>query len=217
MIFLKTTPIALVIAALLFASSRRIDVVAFWLYPLLMWMSAGLIYTLARRRHPELLRERLKPPNDRDRASQRISLPLMTAHYVVAGLDVDLFGDSAVPLALQIGGFCLVAIAMGFVGWTLLTNPFASSAVRIQNERGHAVISTGPYAIVRHPMYFGVYLFGAGSGLALGSWWSVLLLAPLWIVFARRTLLEDRMLHEELPGYAEYASKVRARIVPGVF
>jgi protein-S-isoprenylcysteine O-methyltransferase Ste14 len=121
------------------------------------------------------------------------------------------------PLAARLVGLSLVATAMGLVGWTLLENPFASSAVRIQPERGQRVITTGPYAIVRHPMYLGVLLFCLGSGPALGSWWSALPLVAVVPVFIRRTLLEDRMLQAELVGYADYSARVRWRVVPGVF
>ena len=100
---------------------------------------------------------------------------------------------------------------------TLLSNPYASSAVRIQTERAQRVITTGPYAIVRHPMYTGVVFCCAGGGMALGSWWSALALVPVVAVFVRRTLIEDRMLHAELPGYAAYARKVPSRLIPGLF
>jgi len=140
----------------------------------------------------------------------------MLAHYFVAGLDAR-FGWSAVPIAAQVLGFLASGGALLLVGWTLLSNPYASTAVRIQSERGHTVVSTGPYAFVRHPMYFAVLLYGIGSGPALGSWWAMLALLPVLIVFVRRTLVEDRMLHEELPGYEAYARRVRFRVIPGLF
>ena len=121
------------------------------------------------------------------------------------------------PPAAQIAGFVTIVGSFTLVLWTLLSNPYASSAVRIQSERGHTVISTGPYAFVRHPMYLAVFFFVFASGPALGSWWSALALLPLLAVFVRRTLIEDRMLHDELPGYATYARKVRFRVVPGLF
>ena len=213
MMFLRTFPFAAFTLVLLLVSAGRWNVPWFLAYTGLMWTSAGLIYTFATR---ELVAERMRPPSDRDAASRKLALPLVIAHYVLAGLDVR-FGWSAMPLGLRLIGFALVAAAMSFVGWTLLENPFASSAVRIQQERGQHVVTTGPYALVRHPMYLGVLLFTIGSGLALGSWWAIIPLLPMLPVFVRRTLREDRMLHDELPGYREYAAKVRWRVVPGLF
>jgi len=217
MMFVKALPLAVLFGLSLFVSAGRIDVPAFWLYAGLWWLNAGSTYTLAGRRHPELVTERMRPPSDRDRATRRIVVPLFFAHMVVAGLDVGRFGWSTVPLSLQVLGFMLIAGGLWFADWTLLSNPFASSAVRIQSERDQKVITHGPYAIVRHPMYLGVFLVATGSGCALGSWWASLLLLPVLATFMRRTLLEDRMLHDELPGYKEYAARVRSRVVPGIF
>jgi protein-S-isoprenylcysteine O-methyltransferase Ste14 len=213
MMFVRTFPIAVFTLSLLLVSAGRWNVPWFYFYTGLVWGSAGLINTMAPR---ELVRERMKPPSDRDAQSRRIALPLMIGHYVLAGLGVR-FGWTPVPLAVRVTGLALVAAGMGFVGWTLLENPFASSAVRVQEDRGHRVITSGPYALVRHPMYFGVVLFSLGSGPALGSWWSALPILAILPVFVRRTLLEDRMLRDELPGYQAYAQKVRWRVIPGVF
>jgi protein-S-isoprenylcysteine O-methyltransferase Ste14 len=216
MVFLRTLPVAAVVGLLLFAPGQRLDIPAFWLYLGLLWLNAAGLYTALGRRSPELVAERMRPPSDRDRATRIVSLVAMSGHFVVAGLDVGRFGWSAVPLPLQVGGCLLVATGLGLVDWTLLSNPFASSAVRIQRERAHAVISHGPYALVRHPMYLGVFLVCLGSGLALGSAWSALALLPVVGMFVRRTLREDGMLREELPGYGEYAARVRWRIAPGI-
>jgi protein-S-isoprenylcysteine O-methyltransferase Ste14 len=216
-VFLRALIPAAIIAALLFGFAQRLDVPAFWLYTLSLWLNAGVLYTVLTRRNPELVRERMRPPSDRDRTTRIVSMVAAVAHFAFAGLDVGQLGWSAVPMALQVLGFGLAAAGFGFVDWTLLSNPFASSAVRIQSEREHAVISTGPYAIVRHPMYLGVFLFILGSGLALGSAWSTLALLPVAAVFVRRTLREDRMLRDELAGYSSYAQRVRSRIAPGVF
>lgn len=217
MMFVKTLPLAVLMGLVLFSSAGRLDLLAFWLYAGLWWLNAGTTYTVARRRHPELVAERMRPPSDRDKATRRIVAPLFFLHMVIAGLDVGRFGWSTVPLPLQFLGFLLIAGGLGFADWTILSNPYASSAVRIQNEREQKVITHGPYAMVRHPMYFGVFLVSIGSGMALGSWWAGLLLLPVLAAFTRRTLLEDQMLHDELPGYREYAARVRSRIVPGIF
>jgi protein-S-isoprenylcysteine O-methyltransferase Ste14 len=216
MMFVRTSVFAIAVSIPLFAGAGR-WVPAFFAYAVMLWLVSGTVYTVLLRKSPGLVAERLKPPSDRDRASRRIALPLALVHYLIAGLDVGRFGWSSVPLAVQIAAFFTVIGAFALVGWTLLSNPYASTAVRIQSERGHTVISTGPYAFVRHPMYLAVLLFVLASGPALGSWWSELALLPVLAVFVRRTLLEDRMLHAELPGYAAYAEKVRFRVVPGLF
>ena len=114
-------------------------------------------------------------------------------------------------------GFGLLGLGWAWIAWTFATNRFASSAVRIQGDRGHAVVDRGPYAHVRHPMYLGVLLTALGSGPAVGSLWAGLMLAPLVPIFIRRTQVEDRMLHDELEGYAAYAGRTRWKLVPGVY
>jgi protein-S-isoprenylcysteine O-methyltransferase Ste14 len=213
---LRTFLLAAAIAALLLLPAGRFDVPAFWAYAALLWLNAAGLYTVLTRRSPGLVAERMRPPSDRDRATRIVSALAIAAHLVLAGLDAR-FGWSAVPLPLQLAGFVLVAVGLAFVDWTLLSNPFASSAVRIQRERDQSVITTGPYAIVRHPMYFGTFLVCLGSGFALGSPLSALALLPVVATFVRRTLREDRMLHDELPGYPAYAARVRWRIARGIF
>jgi protein-S-isoprenylcysteine O-methyltransferase Ste14 len=110
-------------------------------------------------------------------------------------------------------------IVAGFVGvtWATAVNKFFEPSVRIQTDRGHKVIDTGPYAIIRHPGYaFGFLLF-LGMPLALGSMWALIpaiLLCPLLVL---RTIWEDRTLREELPGYAAYSQRVRYRLIPGAW
>jgi protein-S-isoprenylcysteine O-methyltransferase Ste14 len=216
MMFVRTLVFGIAVSVPLFAGAGR-WVPAFFAYAVMLWLVSGTVYTVLLRKSPGLVAERMKPPSDRDRATRRIALPLALLHYFIAGLDVGRFGWSTVPAAAQIAGFLAIVGAFTLVAWTLLSNPYASSAVRIQSDRGHTVISTGPYAFVRHPMYLAVLLFVLGSGPALGSWWSALALLPVLAVFVRRTLIEDRMLHDELPGYDAYARKVRFRAVPGIF
>ena len=96
-------------------------------------------------------------------------------------------------------------------------NKFAEITVRIQTERGHKVVDTGPYAIVRHPFYVGAFLWIAGIPLSLGSYWALIPAAITVLVVVVRTALEDRTLQSELPGYKEYAARVRYRLVPGVW
>lgn len=216
MLILRTLALALVVSAVLFGSAGRVDLPAFWLYVALLWLNAAITYTVLAQKRPDLVAERMAPPSDRDSTSRAISVLLCVVHFAVAGLDARQ-GGASIPLALQIAGFFLVGGGLLLVDWTLLSNPFASSAVRIQREREQSVITEGPYGLVRHPMYSGVFLFVAGSGLALGSAWAALVLLPVALVFVRRTLVEDRMLQDELDGYREYAARTRSRLLPGVF
>lgn len=197
-------------------SAGRFDVWWFWAWVGTLWALGGLTYVVLGRVNPGLVDERMKPPSDRDRATRRLVMLPFLSLLVVSGLDVRL-GWSEVPLAAQLVGLSLTAAALLLVAWVLFTNPFASSAVRVQQERGHSVITTGPYRLVRHPMYLAVVLICLGSGPALGSWFSGLALVPVLAIFVRRTLLEDRMLRAELEGYAAYSQQVRWRIIPLVF
>ena len=207
---------AFVFLGILFTAAGRLDVWPFWAYVGVVYILAATTYTLLERWSPGLLAERIKPPSDRDRATRRlVALPFF-AHLAIAGLDAR-YGWSAVPAGITVAGLAVVALGFMLVSWTLLTNPFASSAVRVQHEREQQVIASGPYAMVRHPMYLAVVLVCVGAGPALASWYASLALLPVVAIFVRRTLIEDAMLHRELRGYAQYAARVRWRVVPGMF
>jgi protein-S-isoprenylcysteine O-methyltransferase Ste14 len=217
MMFLRFALPATVVLVVLFVSAGRVDVWPFWAYVSVMYVVGATTYTALARLSPGLLAERLQPPTDRDRVTRRmVGLPFV-GHLVLAGLDVR-FGWSTMPSPLVYTGLAIVACAFLLVSWTLLANPFASSAVRMQRDRDQHVVSTGPYALVRHPMYLAVLLVCLGGGPALGSWWAgLVLLLSVVPVFVRRTLIEDAMLKRDLPGYAEYSGRVRWKALPGVF
>ncbi len=136
----------------------------------------------------------------------------------MAGLDRGrLHWSDSVPLWLRAVALLLFAIACVPVIWAMRVNRFFSSAVRIQFDRGQRVISDGPYRFVRHPGYTAALVLIVANGVALGSW---LAAAICWIgipILLWRTAMEDRMLHAELPGYAEYAARVKWRLLPGIW
>jgi protein-S-isoprenylcysteine O-methyltransferase Ste14 len=101
--------------------------------------------------------------------------------------------------------------------WVFRENSFAAPVVKVQSARAHRVVSTGPYALVRHPMYSGIMLFFVGVPLLLGSWWGVAIALLFIVLFAIRARIEERALIDGLPGYADYAARVRYRLVPGVW
>lgn len=134
----------------------------------------------------------------------------------VAGLD-SRFHWCSVPMWLIVLGYVLLSIGMVGSVWVQGVNKFAEPGVRIQTERGHSVVDTGPYAIVRHPFYVAAFFLYVGFPLALGSFWALIPAAIASLVLVVRTALEDRMLYAELEGYKEYAGRVQCRLMPGVW
>jgi protein-S-isoprenylcysteine O-methyltransferase Ste14 len=182
--------------------------VVLWLFG--AWGAAGI--------DRGLIRERVKPgPGSRDHLTRPVSTLLLFAHWIVAGIDVGRLNWSPVPLTLQWIGVAGYALSMAGMIWVMRVNPFYSSVVRIQTDRGHQPITAGPYRFVRHPGYTFTGLAMLTGGLALGSWAGMVPLLGVLALFVRRTLVEDRMLRNELAGYAEYAGRVRYRLVAGVF
>jgi protein-S-isoprenylcysteine O-methyltransferase Ste14 len=169
---------------------------------------------------PDLLRERFRPPAEgRVRDYHRaMAMPLLIASWVLTGLDLGrLHWSDTIPRPVQIAGLSCYAVAMAMTLWAMASNRFYSSVIRLQRDRGQHPVNTGPYRFIRHPGYAGTILAFLGGGLALGSWLGMAPLALLVLLFARRTIMEDRMLRRELDGYEAYAGQVRYRIVPGVW
>lgn len=136
---------------------------------------------------------------------------------IIAGLDVMRFHWSALPFWTTYPGIALFAAAVVLITWTLAMNPHAESSVRIQNDRGHSVVSSGPYRFVRHPMYVGLILLHASMSLILGSEATLGVAAVIAILLFWRTAFEDRALRRELPGYEDYTSTTRYRLMPGIW
>jgi protein-S-isoprenylcysteine O-methyltransferase Ste14 len=137
--------------------------------------------------------------------------------WLVAGLDKRWNGSPALPLTVELGAFAIVIVGYWISVWALIANKFFSAVVRIQKERGHTVVTTGPYRFVRHPGYAGGVIAYLATPLALGTLWAYLPMGLILCALALRTALEDRTLQDELPGYAEYAARVRYRLLPGIW
>lgn len=173
------------------------------------------------RKHPDLARERLHPgPGAKESLTRDMALvlPPIVAHYLIAALDLRRWHlTDTVPPRGQVAGLLGMALALLVASWATWVNPFFSSVVRIQRDRGHRLVTDGPYRYVRHPGYTAMIGYLVCSGLALGSWLSLLPL-PAWVAFLlHRTRLEDRVLVEELEGYRDYAQRVRYRLLPGIW
>jgi protein-S-isoprenylcysteine O-methyltransferase Ste14 len=218
--FLRRTALSLVLlGVILFGAAGTLDWPQAWIYlALTAAMSFGFGAWLGRH-DPALLAERLGSLIQRDQKRwDKILMVVMLALWIgwliLIGLDAKRFHWSDVPLAVQIAGFGLVCLGSYVVWLTFKENSYAAPVIKIQKERGHLVVSTGPYAYVRHPMYAGGLLFIAGAPLLLGSWWGLAAGVALMLLIAMRAVLEERTLTTELAGYADYAARVRYRLVP---
>lgn len=201
--------------AVVFASAGRIDLPFVWG---VLAVLAVFCVAFAATADRGLVRERVKPgAGNRDRLTRPLGTALILAHWVLAGLDAGRWQWGLVPWEVQAAGLLGYAASLVLVFWAVSSNPFYSSVVRVQADRGHHAVTAGPYRFVRHPGYTGTLSGMICGGLALGSWLAMLPIVAGVLLFVRRTLLEDRMLRDELPGYAEYASRVRYRLVVGVF
>ena len=210
-----------VFAVLLFIPAGTLRWPGAWVF-LIFMVTCGLSFGgwLARK-SPELLAERMRSPIQKDQpaADKKIIWAFGAANLIwliAMGLD-ERFHPSRMPIALQALGLALLIVSSFFIMWVFRENAFAAAVVKVQSERGHHVISSGPYAYVRHPMYSGAVLFLIGIALLLGSWWGLVMSPVFAVIFAVRTGIEENTLMTGLPGYADYAARVRYRLVPGVW
>jgi len=192
------------------------------------WILAGAYFILlagsslwAARYAPGMSRERVQAVASPGSLHERLILiwvpAVLVTVVVVAALDGGRFRWSRVPPWVEIVGFSLFAVYAALSMWAAASNPFLSAAARVQEDRGHTVITTGPYRLVRHPMYLGLCLLGAGIPLALGSWWALIPGGVFLLTFVYRAWQEDRFLAINLPGYLQYMQQVHYRLLPGIW
>lgn len=171
-------------------------------------------------KYPGLLEERFHPGEGVkawDRPLASITTLVSLVILIVAGLDIRFGWSPELAMAIR-----LVALAVWLQGdvfskWAAVSNRFYSRIVRIQEERGHTVVTDGPYRYLRHPGYAGGLVAGLATPIVLGSLWGLVAGGVLALLLVIRTALEDKTLHEELLGYADYAQQTRYRLVPGVW
>jgi protein-S-isoprenylcysteine O-methyltransferase Ste14 len=205
--------------AIIFGAAGTTDYAGGWLYLGEMIAIAVVFGLYMVRVDPGLLAERLKPPIQKDQplADKLIIIPLLLLLFGAMGFmaaDAARWHLSTAPPAVQWVGSVLLLAAILFMHWTMRTNSFAAPVVKIQKERGQTVITTGPYAIVRHPLYFGALFYVAATSLVLGSWWGLATVPLVACAFAIRIGVEEKALREGLQGYADYAHRVRWRLIP---
>ena len=209
------------LGALLFASAGSLHWPAAWVFLIVSAIIGPACGLWLAKTDPALLAERLRPTFQAEQpaADKKFMLTFVAATLVwlvAMGLDRRAHA-SDVPFLLQALGLAMYLLSTAFIMWVFRTNSFAAPVVKVQAARHHRVVSSGPYAFVRHPMYSGIMLFFLGVPLLVGSWWGVAIAPVFAILFAIRAGIEERALVEGLPEYADYAARVRYRLVPGLW
>jgi protein-S-isoprenylcysteine O-methyltransferase Ste14 len=215
-VYIQTAIFMVLALVALFLSAGTLAIPSFWIY--LAIFAAGFVASFIWL-DPDLARERMRPGGKKLPLALQFASVVLVLHWVVAGLDRGRFHWSdGMPTWLEALGIIAFAGSYAFCLWAMHVNRFFSSVVRIQSDRGQYVITTGPYALVRHPGYAAGAVFVVSSGIALGSWLATAVFAAFSLPFLMyRVITEDRVLQAELTGYRDYASHVRWRLLPGVW
>jgi protein-S-isoprenylcysteine O-methyltransferase Ste14 len=208
-----------IFAVFYFGAVGRIDAWRGW-----VWIGASFVLTaingvIVLRVNPEIVaaRSRRGPAT---RGFDKVVMTIWTVGYLatplVAGLQ-DRLGSGLLAGGWTVAGLALLAIGMAPISWSMAVNRHLETTVRIQEDRGHRVVDSGPYRWVRHPMYVGVLVQTIATPATLGSTWALVPTLGILVALVTRTALEDRTLRAELPGYAEYANRTRWRLLPGIW
>ncbi|MGA2112496.1 MAG: isoprenylcysteine carboxylmethyltransferase family protein [Anaerolineales bacterium] len=217
----ETVGIFTIFGLALFLPAGTLAWPAGWIWLLLFFSFFVGVQIWLYRHDPGLLQERLhlgtSDQQSWDKALFTLTESILIAWLVFSSLDGGRFHWSALPVGLQAVGGLLLLSSFCLLFLTFRENSYASVAVRVQSERGQTVISTGPYRHIRHPMYSAILIFVLGTTLLLGSAYGLILGLIAVALFGRRAVLEERMLVKQLPGYAEYESRVRYRFIPHVW
>ncbi len=221
-IILQVILVIVVISLLPLLVSRQWDWWEAWVYALLAIGGFAVSRLLAARKHPDLIHERAKTiQHENTEAWDKRLAPLSGLGGgllpLIAGLDALFNWSPAFPLGWKIAALALILGGYALSSYALVENRFFSGVVRIQSERGHHVVSSGPYRWMRHPGYAGAMLTYLATPLLLDSYWAFLPAIFITIVLIIRTWLEDRTLQEKLVGYREYTRRVRYQLFPGIW
>ncbi len=211
----------LLIMALFFLSAGRLDLSRAWIFFGLYFVSLFFNMILFLKFNPEVISSRSEMIRGDmkwwDRLFGVFYTMFLFIMFIVCGLDVGRFQLSSPGMEFLAVGLVFFFVGWVFVAWAMVENKFFETTVRVQKERNHRVVSTGPYAIVRHPGYTGMILFYGCTPFIIGSLYGLIPALLLAVAFVFRTYFEDRMLYEELPGYKEYTKKVKYRLVPFIW
>ena len=207
--------------AVFFLSAGRVDLPRAWFFFCLYFISLLFNIVIFLKFNPEIIRVRSETKWEEmkrwDKLFTVLYIIFVFIIFIVCGLDVGRFQLSSTGMEFLVGGVIIFAVGWGFVVWAMVENKFFETTARIQKEREQRVVSTGPYAIIRHPGYTGMILYYGCAPFIIGSLYGLIPALLLAVAFIFRTYFEDRMLYEELSGYKEYAKKVRYRLVPFIW
>ena len=205
-----------IVAVGLFGAAGRWDMPALW--ALAAIVSGGALACLLALPAGELSRRHRRGPGDAGLGTTALLRLTGPGSVLFAAADSGRLGWSGpVPSAFQAAGLALVAGSLALALRAIVVNRWFTDQLRVQKEKGHRVVTSGPYRLVRHPAYAGLLVGHPAAMLAIGSWWALVGSAIFMAVILRRTAIEDGMLLRELDGYAQYAARVRSRLVPGLW
>ena len=218
---LETIGFFVVFALALFLPAGTLAWRAGWVF-LLLFFGFYLMVTMWLYTHnPGLMQERTRLSTSDQQGWDKILFPLMEIFFIVwlifISLDAARFHWSSVPLWLQMVGTLVLLCSFYFLFRTFRENSYLSPVVRVQEERGHTVVSSGLYHYVRHPMYTAILVFIVGTSLLLGSWYGLIFVIICMAILARRAVLEERTLRADLPGYSSYMAQVKYRFIPYIW
>jgi len=209
---------AAVTALLFFAPAGTFAYWQAWVYIFVTVALSSALFAYLRRKDPALMERRRRGPGAEKQTAQKLlhylAIFVFASTLVVSSFD-HRFSWSRVPLAVEIAGYAI--LALGYLIYFRVFSENSYSGATIEVSPGQTVISTGPYAIVRHPMYAGLLMMLLGTPLALGSWWGVLMLVPMALDIALRIRYEEQFLVANLAGYAAYCRKIRYRLIPSIW
>jgi protein-S-isoprenylcysteine O-methyltransferase Ste14 len=218
---LETIGFFVVFALALFLPAGTLAWRAGWIF-LLLFFGFYLMVTMWLYTHnPGLMQERTRLSTSDQQGWDKILFPLMEIFFIVwlifISLDAVRFHWSLVPFWIQAIGTLVLLCSFYFLFRTFRENSYLSPVVRVQEDRGHTVVSSGLYHYVRHPMYTAILVFIVGTSLLLGSWYGLLFVIICMTILARRAVLEERTLRADLPGYSSYMAQVKYRFIPYIW
>jgi protein-S-isoprenylcysteine O-methyltransferase Ste14 len=215
-LILRTVVSLVLVAAFLFLPAGSLRYWQGWVFMAVWFLPMLIASPYFLRNDPELVERRLqtKEKSSEQKTIIRLAQPIVFANLLVPGLDYR-FGWSHVPAWLTVLSEALVLAGYVITFWVMKENSFASRTVEV--VEGQRVISTGPYRLVRHPMYFGAVLMLLFTPLALGSWWALPGFLLVGVLIVLRLLNEEKILSRELPGYSDYCLRTRYRLIPLVW